>query len=257
MTTDRTRAHVLHDIDPFVCLFEDCVKPDKLYKTSNRWLKHLQDHRMTWSCMKPMHSHLQFATQEALRSYLQSAHSKNLSMAPIDMLLNRGLRPLGAIFANCPLCGQVSGDDKAPERQLATISVPSYDDNKLLHKHIENHLHELALLSLLPVPDVGDSSNPTGAGGRPSLHSIAFSEMDLGTGDLFSASDDVPRNLHALVEHLPDAESAGQVPGDFFDDNEADKMSKWRDYVLDQQPPPDISEDDEVSTELDKPIVSM
>ncbi|SPN99565.1 uncharacterized protein DNG_02417 [Cephalotrichum gorgonifer] len=132
----RWQNHVKNDLDPYVCLFEDCDKPDELYTHSEGWLSHLHQHGQHWLCS----SHRQLGrlrTREEYIQHLRETHGANLSDAQLHALASRSARKTVNLFPSCPLCGQdetnVEGrlEDHITGhlRSLALKSLPSYQDD--------------------------------------------------------------------------------------------------------------------------------
>ena len=45
------RRHVFRDLQPYICTFENCAKPDRLFGSRQDWYDHeFQDHRREWFC---------------------------------------------------------------------------------------------------------------------------------------------------------------------------------------------------------------
>ncbi|CEJ85938.1 Putative Phd-finger domain-containing protein [[Torrubiella] hemipterigena] len=122
--------HVKNDLDPYICLFEDCPHPDTLYSHSEEWRDHLQEHAKVWRCLS--HPELgAFSTGDEFIQHIRAVHNSNLSDAQLRILANRNGRKKQNLFSSCPLCGQDANEI----------------DGDLEH-HITGHLRSLALKSL-------------------------------------------------------------------------------------------------------------
>ncbi|KAH6981610.1 hypothetical protein BKA56DRAFT_731124 [Ilyonectria sp. MPI-CAGE-AT-0026] len=125
--------HVKNDLDPYVCLFEDCDQPDLIYNHSDEWLNHLHQHAKVWRCSS--HRELgSFSTREEYIIHMRVAHITKLSDTQLRFLANRNTRKTGKLFPTCPLCGQdeTEVDGRVEDhiaghlRSLALKSLPSY-----------------------------------------------------------------------------------------------------------------------------------
>lgn len=136
-TTDQapSRNHVKNDLDPYVCLVEECEQPDFLYSHSDEWMSHLHEHGKIWRCS----SHRQlgpFSTRDEYISHVREAHNTKLSDTQLRVLANKNTRKIAKLFVSCPLCGEEEANVKGRLedhitghlRCLALKSLPSYED---------------------------------------------------------------------------------------------------------------------------------
>ncbi|KAL7922047.1 hypothetical protein ACQKWADRAFT_327374 [Trichoderma austrokoningii] len=132
----KWRKHVENDLDPYVCLFEECNEADELYKHSEKWLSHMHQHNQRWRC--PSHRELDpFLTREEYMQHMREIHNFKLGEEKLLILANRNARKTTKLFTSCPLCGKnEAGNDGR------------------LENHIAGHLRSLALKSLPPHPEV-------------------------------------------------------------------------------------------------------
>ncbi|UKZ74267.1 hypothetical protein TrVFT333_001929 [Trichoderma virens FT-333] len=122
--------HVKNDLDPYVCLFEDCKEADLLYNDSNEWLSHLHQHNKLWRCSS--HRELEpFSTSEEYIKHIREAHNINLNDTQLRVLAKKNARKAVKLFLSCPMCGK---------------NVTEVDGR--LEDHIAEHLLSLALKSL-------------------------------------------------------------------------------------------------------------
>ncbi|KAL4975560.1 hypothetical protein BDW66DRAFT_137161 [Aspergillus desertorum] len=132
MVTDKLKwiDHVKYDLDPYVCLFDDCDSPTELYNHSEDWLNHMRQHSLRWRCTARSHGVLVFDNRGAYEEHMSSKHKSTKSQ--LKILAERSSRSTGPLFQSCPLCGESSGTG--------------------LEEHVASHLRYLALKSL-PFPD--------------------------------------------------------------------------------------------------------
>ncbi|KAL2842588.1 hypothetical protein BJX68DRAFT_166269 [Aspergillus pseudodeflectus] len=141
MDRNKWVAHVKHDIDPYICLFEDCDAPDALYSRSHSWLEHMRRHRNHYRCSARSHGPLVFKNQSKYESHMTENHK--LPKAQLRLLVERQSQSSRPVFESCPLCG-----------------IP--EPTGRLESHIASHLVYLALKSLPAFDDDGDSEDPDG-----------------------------------------------------------------------------------------------
>ena len=124
--TNLYRAHLVHDLRPYVCTYEHCSNPDQLYDRRADWVHHEDTHhRMSWTC--PKHPHLDFSSPRDLQEHLNTQHTAEdavLLKATSLGIIQNAAEPV------CPICS-------------TAIKLPSgYQD------HVAVHLERLATFSL-------------------------------------------------------------------------------------------------------------
>ena len=155
--------HVKNDLDAYVCLFEECNKPEELYNHSEDWLKHMREHALRWRCISKSHGTLVFDSRAEYEDHMRGKHKGAFTDEQIRVLTERNARTIGPMFTSCPLCG-------------AKEAKGSLED------HIVGHLRSLALKSLPPYYDEEEESprsekGSTGTTG-PRTRSTIKQELD-------------------------------------------------------------------------------
>ncbi|KAK1237014.1 hypothetical protein MKX07_000436 [Trichoderma sp. CBMAI-0711] len=117
------RAHLIRDLRPYVCTFQDCSISDQLYDSRDDWIQHeVSAHQTIYRC--PRHQDDTFGTAEAYERHMQEhcqGETLSLSLAkstPVN------------IQRSCPVCSIV----------LQTTQK--------LQSHIALHLERFALFTL-------------------------------------------------------------------------------------------------------------
>ncbi|KAL2673791.1 hypothetical protein Neosp_012235 [[Neocosmospora] mangrovei] len=149
----KWQNHVKNDLDPYVCLFEDCDQPDVLYIHSDEWLGHLHQHGKVWRC--PSHREMgPFSTLEEYMRHMREVHDTKLSDRQLRVVANRNSRKATKLFQSCPLCGREESEVEGR-----------------LEDHLAGHLRSLALKSLPSyqdeIPDDVEDGNNSIDGSRP------------------------------------------------------------------------------------------
>lgn len=142
MLTSR-RKHVVGDLDAYVCLFQECESPEKLYTHSSQWLKHMREHTLRWRCASKAHDDFVVTSREEYIEHMKAVHRSRLTDTQLRLLADKSSRSSGQIFESCPLCG---------------IEEPRFS----MHEHVIGHLRLLAIKSL-PAYYVEDSEDPQNA----------------------------------------------------------------------------------------------
>lgn len=149
----RWTRHILKDIDPYVCLFENCKESHTLFKTPGEWIGHMQwQHDVVYACQAVGHEHNVFPSAEDLGAHILQDHPGAFNESQLPSLIKRSALPASNTFTNlnisysvaesrCLLCKNFDGgegangaDDAGPEQRMQS--------------HILEHLEALALLAL-------------------------------------------------------------------------------------------------------------
>ncbi|KAL2843939.1 hypothetical protein BJY01DRAFT_215324 [Aspergillus pseudoustus] len=138
LDANKWRNHVKHDLDAYVCLFDDCTSADTLYNHSDEWLKHMRGHKMRWRCTAKAHGTLSFHDQDEYLDHVRTKHKA--SELQLQFLSTSNVRSSGPVFDSCPLCGKS-------------------ELNMSIDGHVATHLRELALVSLPFIDDDGDDAS--------------------------------------------------------------------------------------------------
>ena len=129
MILTNQRKHVFRDLRPYVCTYEGCLNPEKLYVTRHDWMYHEgQLHQRSWICGN--HCNRKFSTPQLLKEHMLDCHLGTFAESQLPILIDMCERPADPDEkAPCPLCGV--------EETL-----------RALRSHIASHLEDLALFVL-------------------------------------------------------------------------------------------------------------
>ncbi|KAF2220082.1 hypothetical protein BDZ85DRAFT_204362, partial [Elsinoe ampelina] len=123
------KAHVIQDIQPYVCTYKDCKTGDQIYGSSKAWLEHERlTHRRVWQCFE--HREPQYTSALGLTKHLQKNHEQ-LSAEQAQTLVNMSESTLRDERTTCPFCLQDIGASANASKHIArhmlaiaTFSVP-------------------------------------------------------------------------------------------------------------------------------------
>ena len=170
------RRHILKDIDPYVCLFEACDKPNDCFKTVDDWLNHIQwQHTLIFSCQSAGHESELFNSSADLERHMELEHRDEFSELQLPFLVNKSAKPcldtftafararqsIGAsedITKVCPLCKFSAAEAGMPSKSTSSVlGDASHGDRvfKNILNHIASHMESVALLSLPAADDLG------------------------------------------------------------------------------------------------------
>lgn len=166
---------MLSDINPYVCLFEECKTPLQQYKTEDEWVAHMAwEHTKFWSCQVKGHEDQIFTGPDILADHIHQEHTKEIAADQILPLVERSAKPAPDTFAIlalafnkpidsthrtisfCPFCEDAKTEVEGPEEER--VAMYQKDSSRRARDHIARHLETIALLSL-PERDDLDPSN--------------------------------------------------------------------------------------------------
>ncbi|PHH80894.1 hypothetical protein CDD80_5814 [Ophiocordyceps camponoti-rufipedis] len=127
------------DLNPFVCLFENCEAPKELFGHRSDWLQHMRGHTLRWRCNSKAHGLLLFDAKDDYVKHMRETHPKAFTDRQLRALAERNRRPREPIFDRCPLCGAV---DLATAGSLNQLEKSYY---YRIEDHLGDHLVSLAL----------------------------------------------------------------------------------------------------------------
>ncbi|KAI4157032.1 MAG: hypothetical protein LQ342_008546 [Letrouitia transgressa] len=124
-----SRAHLIDDLSPYICTYEDCRNPDQPYDDRHDWEHHENScHRKVWRC--PEHSGQAFTQLEAFRRHLCNKHTDYGDDASLNRIIRASESIMTATDRPCPVCSIV------------------LDTLRALQDHIALHLERFSLFSL-------------------------------------------------------------------------------------------------------------
>ncbi|KAF5563376.1 ankyrin repeat [Fusarium phyllophilum] len=93
--------HIIQDLQPYMCTWDDCPDADTMYGTRSAWLSHeAQIHRRIFRCIDHPET---FLSRESLKSHLLSSHQE-LGEGQIEGLMDFGQASHPESRVSCPFC---------------------------------------------------------------------------------------------------------------------------------------------------------
>ncbi|KAF4447059.1 ankyrin repeat domain-containing protein 52 [Fusarium austroafricanum] len=148
LTERKWKAHVDEDLQPYVCISEQCSDPSKFFKRKKEWSEHMQTrhtidwvqtiHTEIWQCDIDHSKSETFDQKDDFISHLKANH-KQLTSSQVQGRARRNRKTATRDPFVCPLCECVP-DDIEPFIQEKPYSK--------LTSHIGQHLKYISLLSL-------------------------------------------------------------------------------------------------------------
>ncbi|KAL6897542.1 hypothetical protein GGI43DRAFT_96601 [Trichoderma evansii] len=144
------RAHIIRDLRPYVCTYEQCLNSEQLYDTRDDWIQHeISTHQRIFRCFD--HEEEVFATLEAYEEHVEDHHKDEAASSKMAISAIKNFN------RSCPVCSIVLG------------SVQK------LQSHIALHLERFAMFSLPRHADNNEQSETESQSNNARLDSHSFS----------------------------------------------------------------------------------
>jgi hypothetical protein len=122
------RAHVMHDLRPYVCTYAACPDAGRLYGSRRQWLEHEGlVHRRLWQC--PQHPDATFGSESAFREHLGALHS-SLTDSQVSAMVDMSTTYEADPRKTCIVC---------------RVEIAATDSLSL---HMSHHLERIAIFAL-------------------------------------------------------------------------------------------------------------
>ncbi|KAF3932722.1 hypothetical protein ABW19_dt0204441 [Dactylella cylindrospora] len=131
------KAHLIHDLRPYICTYQHCNNPDQLYDTRQDWVQHESStHRRIFNC--PEHPDEVFYTLGEFQEHLRDGHPDSNAAVPESLIIQTCESTLASPDRCCPIC------------------LLSVETMKGLQNHIALHLERFSLFSIPKYTCEGD-----------------------------------------------------------------------------------------------------
>lgn len=192
--------HVLSDLKPYVCTFEDCEL--KLFSDRQTWFSHeLKDHRKEWNCHFCAHS--PFGTSTVYQAHLTSHHPQAFTMDQLPALFEMSERPLLKISpTDCPFC-----DDWEARLRAVNSHIPAGESLVVTPSQFQHHMGaHMVQLALFAIPrGYTEEGEADSANAAPQIDtdesSLGDDSPDLTNAQQLRKCEDI---LDELIEHARD-----------------------------------------------------
>lgn len=163
----------MNDLEPYICLSEDCKNSQLLFRDRAKWLEHIKTaHISEWSCKAKGHPPFSTTSEQDFETHMRTSHLGSFTEKQLPLLKNRSQRSASAIFSYCPLCTHVPSraelDREAVLRgsSLTQDSTQLWLQSEVLAKHIAVHLEYVATFALPWHDNVKDDPSEKSSSGR-------------------------------------------------------------------------------------------
>lgn len=180
------RAHIVQDLQPYLCTYAGCHEGSRLYGSRQAWLDHEgRVHRKAWRCRD--HADLEFKSQQSLEQHLRTRHSGSISEQQI------------ADYA------EISETTYEDDRKQCSLCLQDAKNIPNMANHLANHLERISTFSL---PRYIDDEQETSvrsnraisrdASSGGSWESGSFNVSETSEEHVFETDDEYPGSI--LVE---------------------------------------------------------
>ncbi|KAK5996024.1 hypothetical protein PT974_04447 [Cladobotryum mycophilum] len=162
LTEEKWKAHVDRDIEPYVCISEECSETLRFFTRMQDWVEHMQTrhsmdwaariHTELWYCDVNHSDPLEFSNRDIFVKHMKEEHAKDLTNSQLQGRIRRNRRVAKREPFACPLC------DCIPEDLKERVTEKPY---KPLFKHIARHLKYVSFWSMSYLDTSPENANDT------------------------------------------------------------------------------------------------
>ena len=175
-----TRAHLIHDLRPYLCTYESCRTSDQLYDSIESWIKHEEStHRFSLRC--PEHPTQIFPCKDGFQSHLEAEHGGQSNDFRTALLACASESVSAAATRCCPIC------------------LVTYTTTQELNTHISRHLERISLFSLPRSAGADGADGADKVGSSKPNQSSGGSRHESTAGTLIFTDNGIPH--HGIVAH--------------------------------------------------------
>jgi hypothetical protein len=183
------KTHILQDLQPYICTYEDCDLPDQLFRSRKEWAQHEASHRKAWRC--PEHPEAVFNSSNGLRDHLLSTHGDSFPESQLDSIVN---------------VGETTTVDTRPVCSICYARADTEGMN--FHHHLANHLERIAIFAL-PTDPTDDEEGASSQAFRGRTDSTDSADVpDIWSVDDSEEADNIKGHTDARTS-APQASSTG------------------------------------------------
>ncbi|MCJ1307424.1 hypothetical protein MMC25_001070 [Agyrium rufum] len=196
--------HVLNDLEPYVCVFENCNDSHRLFRDRVAWLSHMQEtHTKQWTCTAAGHKVCVFENEQDFEDHMRISHAAGFKESQLPWYKKRSQGPAASTFTACPLCGYEPAEEKinalnnvrgSKDKQKCQRSNIISED---IVKHLAGHLQAISMKALPWQEIVEEQASEKGA----SKLADEGHESDDGRSSCFSADTDASPQLDDGPQH--------------------------------------------------------
>lgn len=150
----KSRKHVLEDLEPYACVFENCLEHRSLFRDRRTWVSHMQRaHTRRWVCGSCPHPSCTFEHEQQYEQHMWASHKGTFTASQLPFLKERNKSPALVLFNQCFLCGyqplsfemnnkSSHGDSIRAQQEAAKLASDQ------IIRHLAGHLESLSVKAL-------------------------------------------------------------------------------------------------------------
>lgn len=210
-SADTYRRHVMLDLEPYVCTFDDCHNGDIPIKDFANWVHHMKEtHTAQWSCTMRGHAAAYFVSEHDFEHHMRDAHKGVLTDDQLHAWTKNRRRTSNIVLSACPLCTfEPSEDELNRERELSSRSQIETDDavirSNFLLEHLAHHLESSSQLALPWQEDYTQlNASARAASSKVERSDVAETDLivELAEDGVTESRDDGQEQLRAQLDRL-------------------------------------------------------
>lgn len=129
LISGHNRAHIIRDLRPYVCTYEQCLNSEQLYDTRDDWIQHeMSTHQRIFRCFE--HEEEVFTTMAAYDEHVREYHGQSAVSSKFATSIMRNAH------RSCPVCSVVLGSIQKLQSHIALhlerfamFALPRHTDN--------------------------------------------------------------------------------------------------------------------------------
>ncbi|MCJ1401112.1 hypothetical protein MMC11_004324 [Xylographa trunciseda] len=153
------RKHVIADLRPYVCVFDDCQDLDLNLESEDDWIEHEKwQHNLVWCCDGFEHPPETFRTRDNFENHMKLQHGDTFQASQLGMLAKISAKPSSDSFQHCPFC-DYSNEFEAEALGQNRVDTRARSRHTSMRVHITSHLLSIFLLALPERDDLLDDES--------------------------------------------------------------------------------------------------
>lgn len=193
------RAHVIHDLRPYVCTFPDCSEETRTFDRLEEWTQHeVYSHQLRWCC--PSHPERVYDSRQSFSAHMDSTHGDELDGTSREAFFRICEMYPSAAGRDCPICLTSIGDFWALQKhigkdlvRISLFALPRSSPDDELDSGIGSTQSKVAAIGAADV-------RSTGSRGREDLTNVSESS-EVGTQLFMDSGDSTWLATHLTDDH--------------------------------------------------------
>ncbi len=145
------RKHIIADLKPYVCVFDQCSADVTLFDSETEWQTHeCWSHKFIWSCDGFEHPPMTFPDVASFKEHASLTHLEVVNSISLDRLAEICARPVASPIEQSPFCSRSDTSKGASTKCEREDRCPlESHERETVDKHVLRDLIDLFLLELV------------------------------------------------------------------------------------------------------------